>query len=420
VSLIKISILNGIAVVIKTASAVIINKILAIYLGPTGYAIIGQFQNAILIIVNLAGAQLATGVTKITAEHFDNKVKQHLVWQTSVNISLKASMFGAILLFIIGDKLEEWLIYKTENQYIFTCLAIALPAMVLNNILLAIIIGKKETNLYVTINILGSLINMLLIGILAYNFGIYGALISLIISPVILLISNFCMVTKRNWFNIKYLVGQINKPILEKLSGFALMGVISTLFVPTSYIIIRDQLATSLGVNAAGYWQASWKISEIYLLLITSTLSIYYLPRLAEIREANELKDEIVKVYSFIMPFVIISSTIVYLSREFIVITLFTQDFLPIIDLFLWQSIGDVIKISSWIFSYVLISRAKVKIFIYTEIIFSILFVVLSWIFIERYGLIGVPIAYTINTGVYCIIMAYIVKKEIFEMEKRN
>jgi PST family polysaccharide transporter len=63
-NLVKTSLLNGIAVAIKVASALVLNKILAVYVGPAGYAVIGQFQNAVSIVVNLAGGAVATGVTK--------------------------------------------------------------------------------------------------------------------------------------------------------------------------------------------------------------------------------------------------------------------------------------------------------------------------------------------------------------------
>ncbi len=64
-SLVKTSLLNGIAVIVKMLSALMLNKVLAIYVGPSGYAIIGQFQNVASILVSFSGGVLATGVTKV-------------------------------------------------------------------------------------------------------------------------------------------------------------------------------------------------------------------------------------------------------------------------------------------------------------------------------------------------------------------
>ena len=419
-SLVKTSLLNGIAVVVKVASALVLNKILAVFVGPAGYAVIGQFQNAVSIIVSLAGGVVATGVTKVTAQHFDDEAKQHAVWQTAIRFSLVASVMAAIPLLLMGDSLAQWLLHRADMSSVFVWLALTLPAMAANNLLLAIVNGKKEVGIYVAANIIGSLISMLLVGLLAFNFGLYGTLVAFTINPAIVLLATAAIVARRDWFKAKFLWGQMNRPALRELSGFALMGLTSALTVPISYMLIRDHLATSLGLSAAGYWQASWKISEIYLMLVTTTLSVYYLPRLAEIRTAPELKAEIIKVYRFVMPVVAMGAATIYLLRDFIIETLFTPDFLPMRELFPWQLAGDVIKIGSWILAYIMLGRAMVKLFVITEISFSISFVLLSWLLVDIFGLVGVALAYAINYFLYWASMGFLVNNEMRQMKIRN
>ena len=417
-SLLKTSLLNGIAVAVKVASALVLNKILAVYVGPAGYAVIGQFQNAVSIIVSLAGGVVATGVTKATAQHYDDEAKQHAVWQTAIRLSLVVSIIAAIPLLLMSGTLAQWLLHRIDMANVFVWLGITLPAMAANNLLLAIVNGKKEVGIYVAANIVGSLISMLLVGLLAYNFGLYGALVAFVINPAVVLLATATLVARRYWFRAKFLWGKTNRPAIRELSGFALMGLTSALTVPISYMFIRDQLATSLGLSAAGYWQASWKISEIYLMLVTTTLSVYYLPRLAEIRTAPELKTEIIKVYSFVMPIVAMGAVTIYLIRDFIINSLFTTDFLPMRQLFPWQLAGDVIKIGSWILAYVMLGRAMVKIFVITEILFSILFVLFSWVLVDIFGLVGVSMAYAANYSLYWICMAYLMRNEIKKIQK--
>lgn len=419
-TLVKTSLLNGIAVAVKVASALVLNKILAVYVGPAGYAVIGQFQNAASIIVSLAGGVVATGVTKATAQHFDNEAKQHAVWQTAIRFSLVASVFAAIPLLFMSDKLSQWLLHRADMSSVFVWLALALPAMAANNLLLAIVNGKKEVGIYVTANIVGSLISFLMVGLLAINFGLYGALVAFVVNPAMVLLATAVIVARRNWFKAKFLWGQINRRALRELSGFALMGLTSALTVPVSYMLIRDHLATSLGLSAAGFWQASWKISEIYLMVVTTTMSVYYLPRIAEIRTAAELKSEVIKVYRFVMPIVVAGAVTIYLLRDFIIQTLFTPDFLPMRELFPWQLTGDVIKIGSWIFGYILLGRAMLKFFIITEIAFACLFVLLSWLMTDIFGLPGVAMAYVINYFLHLGCMIFLVMHELRQMETLN
>ncbi|MBC7489480.1 MAG: O-antigen translocase [Glaciimonas sp.] len=416
-SLVKTSLLNAIAVAVKVASALVINKILAIYVGPAGYTVIGQFQNAVSIIVSLAGGVVATGVTKVTAQHFDDERKQHAVWQTAIRFSLVASIAAAIPLLLMGNNLSQWLLHRTDMSSVFVWLALTLPAMAANNLLLAITNGKKEVGIYVTTNIFGSLISMLVTGLLAFNFGLYGTLVAFAINPAIVLLATATIVARRDWFKVKFIWGQVNRPALRELSGFGLMGLTSALTIPISYMLIRNHLATHLGLTEAGYWQASWKISEIYLMLVTTTLSVYYLPRIAEIRTAAELKAEIFKVYRFVMPVVIVFAATIYMARDIIINILFTTDFLPMRKLFQWQLTGDVIKIGSFVLAHIMLGRAMVKFYVFTEILFSILFFILTLVFVEKWGLKGVAIAYGINYSLYWILMIYLVRSEISKLD---
>ena len=417
-SLVKTSLLNGISVAVKLASALVLNKILAVYVGPAGYAVIGQFQNVVSMLVSLAGGLVATGVTKSTAQHFDDEAKQHKVWQTAVRFSLVASLLTGLVLLIVGGRLSELLLHRTDMRSIFIWLALALPAMAANNLLLAIVNGKKEVGVYIAANITGSFVSLLIIGLLAYSFGLFGALLAFAISPAIVLLSTTALVARRGWFRPHFLWGKIDAPSTRELSGFAIMGITSALVVPVSYMLIRDHLASRLGLSAAGFWQASWKISEIYLMLVTTTLSVYYLPRLAEIRTAPELKAEVIKVYRFVMPVVVIGALIIYLFRDFIIRTLFTEDFYPMRELFAWQLTGDVVKIGSWVLAYIMLGRAMVRVFVITEISFSLSFVLLSWWLIDLFGLSGVAIAHVINYFLYWMWVGYLVKYEIRKMPK--
>ena len=85
-NLLKTSVLNGIAVLIRTATLFILNKILAVYVGPSGYAVIGQFQNFIQIVTTFAGGAINNAVIKYTAEYYDDKNKQRIGWKAAGSI----------------------------------------------------------------------------------------------------------------------------------------------------------------------------------------------------------------------------------------------------------------------------------------------------------------------------------------------
>ena len=171
-SLIRTSLLNAIAVAVKVGAAMGLNKILAVYVGPAGYAAIGQFQNAIAIAVSVAGGVIGPGVTKGTAEHFDDEPKQHAFWQTALKLTLVGTVIASITFIVARTWLAAYLLQQHTMSTVFIGLALALPAIAINNLLLAILNGKKEVVTYVSANIVCSLLSLGVVGGLTFQLGV--------------------------------------------------------------------------------------------------------------------------------------------------------------------------------------------------------------------------------------------------------
>ena len=412
-NLLKTSALNGIAVLIKTATMFILNKVLAVYVGPSGYAVIGQFQNFIQIVTSFAGGAINTAVIKYTAQYYEDENRQRAIWRTAGSIVLLFSIVIAFLILILQRQLSIYIFQTDEFQSVFVWFAVFLLFFNFNALFLAILNGKKEILKLVMANIAGSLFSLAITGVLAFKFGLYGALVALSIYQSTAFLVTLVLCYKADWFKFKYLFGKIDPDITRKFAGFALMALTSALCVPLSQIAIRTYMTGEFGIAYAGYWEAMIRLSGAYLMLVTTTLSVYYLPRLAELSAISDIKKEVYLGYKVIFPVALLGAILVYLLRDWIIGLLFTDDFLPMRDLFLWQMIGDSLKIGSWILAYLMLSKAMTKLFIVTEIIFSVLLVVSTYLFTKIFGFEGVSIAYLVNYAVYWIVMGLLVFKNI-------
>lgn len=404
-NLIKTSVLNGIAVVIKTATLFFLNKILAIYVGPAGYAAIGQFQNFIQMVTTFAGSALNTAVVKYTAEYHDDKEKQHLVWRSSVFLVLIFSMIFTFLIFLFNKDLS-WYIFKSEEYSgVFTWFAIFLIFFNLNTLLLAILNGKKEINRLVIANIMGSLFSLTIMSFFAINYGLRGALISLSLYQSLNFIVTLLLCYRLNWFKLSYFIGRLDVDVAKKFMAFALMALVSAVCVPLSQIIIRSYLTHEFGIVYAGYWEAMIRLSSGYLMLVTTTLSVYYLPRLSELKFLEDIKKEVVLGYKLIFPLAILGGIFVFVLKDWIIQILFSKSFLPMRDLFLWQLIGDSLKIGSWILAFIMLGKAMTKLYVITEIIFALSSILLTYFSTHFFGFEGVSIAHIINYSIYWFVL---------------
>lgn len=408
-NLLKTSALNGIAVLIKTATMFILNKVLAIYVGPSGYAVIGQFQNFIQIVTSFAGGAINTAVIKYTAEYYEDESRQRAIWRTAGSIVFLFSIIIAFLILIFQRQLSVYIFQTDEFQSVFVWFAVFLLFFNFNALFLAILNGKKEILKLVIANIVGSLFSLAITGILAFKFGLYGALVALSIYQSTAFLTTLLLCYKADWFRFKYLFGKIEPNITRKFAGFALMALTSALCIPLSQIAIRTYMTGEFGIEYAGYWEAMIRLSGAYLMLVTTTLSVYYLPRLSELSAISDIKKEVYLGYKVIFPVALLGALLVYLLRDWIIGLLFTDEFLPMRDLFLWQMIGDSLKVGSWILAYLMLSKAMTKLFIITEILFASTLVGLTYIFTKIFGFEGVSIAYLINYALYWIVMSLFV-----------
>jgi polysaccharide transporter, PST family len=408
--LIKTSLINSLAVGIRVLTAIGLNKILAMHVGPTGFALIGQLQNFIAMITNLSSGAMNKGVIKYTAEYYDDNSMQVSFWRTAGTIGAIGSISIGLILAITRVPLSVWLLKDKEYASIFIWLGIALFMFMLNALLLAIINGNKEIRLYVLVNICSSLISLIFTGGLVLYFGLYGAFIAMAINQSIILLVTLSFCWNRPWFSIKNIFGTIELRPLKYLSKFALIAIVSAILGPIAQIIIRNQLGSNFGWDAAGHWQALNRISKLYLMLVTTPLAVYYLPRLSEIRNRKELHKEITSGYKIILPIVIFGAILIYVLRDWMVVTLFSVEFEKMTKLFLWQLLGDISRIGSWLLAYVMLSKAMVKLTVITEIIFSVSWVLFVMLFTSLYGVIGAQIGYFLNYVIYWLTVFILLK----------
>lgn len=91
---------------------------------------------------------------------------------------------------------------------------------------------------------------------------------------------------------------------------------------------------------------------------------------------------------------------------------LFSADFVEMSGLFLWRVIGDFLKISSWLIAFLMHAKAMTKLFIITEISFTIFYVIIAFLLGNIIGLQGIVLGYAINYAVYFIAVFILLYKK--------
>jgi PST family polysaccharide transporter len=410
-TLVKTSFLNAIAVAIRILTSLALNKILAVQIGAGGYAVMGQFQNFVNMLTTVAGGAVNTGVTKYTAENYHDNDRQILFWRTAGSVALIGSAVAGIALALFNAPLSVLILADPRYGNVFIWLGAGIVLFAFNALLLSILNGKKEIGRYIVANIASSALSLLVTGGLALYGGIRGALIALSVNQSVVFFVTLAICWRTPWFKLRFLFGQIDTTALRALSKYTLMTLTSALCIPASQILIRNHLGEKFGLPIAGHWEALMRISSLYLMVVTTPLAVYYLPRLSEIRDRKELWKEVFQGYRLILPVTAAGAFSIYLLRDILIRTLFTAEFSPMRDLFAWQMIGDTVKIGSWLLGYIMLGRAMTKIYVITEIIFSASWVGLVWLMSDCFGPQGAQIGYFLNYIFYWLTLAFLIAR---------
>lgn len=413
-TLVKTSILSFIATAIKMLAAIVINKAVAVYIGPSGLALIGQFQNFSQFVMTVAQGAINSGVTKYAAEYGKDDERLPILFSTAAKISLFSSIVVGFGIVLLSNYASIHFLKSEGYGYVFVIFGFTIVLFVINNLLLSALNGLKEIKTWVTINIIQSIYSLILTTLLVILLGLDGALIALVTNQSVIFFIVLWMLRKHQVIKLENFKGPFDKLEAKKLAGFAAMAITSAATVPVSNLIIRNYIGETLSWDDAGYWQGIWYISTMYLTVATTTLSIYYLPRLSEITDKTELRKELWQGYKIIMPIVIAMSVTIFILKDSIIWLLFTETFSPMRELFLWQLIGNTIKLAAWLLAYIMLARAMTKSFILTEIIFSLTFVIFAIMLVNQYGVIGVTYAFSFNYIIYFFIILRLTRDIIF------
>ena len=412
--LVKTSFFSAIITLIRLASGFIANKVVAIYTGPGGVALIGAFTNFIALALTFANGAINNGVIKYTSEYEGNEVQQKLLVSTSFKISIYCSIIFGPILIIFAPIFSTWILTNNIYTNAIRVLGISIVLYSLNSLLISILNGRHQIKTYTLVNTIGSIVGLLFTIFLVYFFKVDGALYALVLSQSIVFFVTLLLIVKSPWFSWSYFTQPFNKVLAKKLGGFSLMAIVTAILVPVSQILLRNLLIDKVGIDGAGYWQGMMKVSDGYLLLIVTTLSTYYLPKLSSLKTNKELRNEIFKGYKIILPVVLFGCAAIYYLRYWLIKVLYTPSFSPMEALFFWQLVGDFFKMAAWILSYLMLAKAMVKIFIFTEVLFTVLYVVFGLIFVHQFKLVGITFAFALNYLLYFLTMLYIFRKLIF------
>jgi len=413
--LFKVAHLNSATIATKIIAGILTSKAIAIFIGVEGMALIGNLRNFISAIQSFAILGFYNGFVKTVAKFKDDALELSKTISTTYYLGFFSTVLMSFICYYNAEFINELLFLGNYNYaYVIEILALALPFYALNMFCFGIMNGFSNFKMLLIINIIGQILGLAVTLYLIYVDNIDGALVAAVISPsLIFLITLVGIINRRNLMpHVK--ISHVSLSVLKRFAPFAVMALVTAIALPFVSILIRNFIIEELGIKQAGYWEAMNRISDYYLMFVTSIMTLYIIPRFSEIDNKKEFRKEVFGFYKSVMPVFGIGLLLIYFLRPFIVSLVFSEEFQPVEHLFLWQLLGDFVKVLSIVIAYQFLAKKMFAQFIIIEIFLVIMLYLTSVYFIELFGVEGAVMGHFISYLMHFLIVLLVFSNSLF------
>jgi len=413
--LFKISFFNSLSVILKIGIGLVTSKLLAIFVGPNGMALVGNLRNFMTSLESISTLGFQNGIVKYVAEEKEDKNRLQKMISTVFISLLVVAIVSSFGLYFLADFWNKQIFGNHfEYKIVFKATALALPWYAISIFLLSLLNGLGKFNKVIWVNILGNLMGLLVSLFMILHFKTLGGLLAIVISPALLFFVTFYFITKEFCFFKTIRSDYFDFQILKNLSSYSLMALVSSIFGPLVYLAIRKNVIEAVGIGQAGFWETITRISAYYMMFISTILSVYFFPKLAAAKNKKETQMVFWSFYKNILPLFVVALGTIYFARFFIIQLLFTKEFLPVTTLFFWQLIGDILKATALILGYQFFAKKMTTAFIISEIFSLAVLYFSSNYLIGVFGMQGVVMAQAFENLIYLLVLGIYFRKSLF------
>ena len=397
---------------LKIAIGLVTSKVIAVFVGPGGMALLGNLRNFMSSLETITTLGFQNGIVKYVAENTNDKPELKKVISTAlISITVVAIVLSGTLFLMAGFWNDTIFGADFRYAYIVRVLAGAFPWYAASIALIAVINGLSKFKDVIYITIIGNLIGLLVSLFMIWQYHTSGALLSIIITPSLVFFIALYFVNRQISLSQYITLQSFSFDVIRKMGSYSLMAFVSAVLAPVVMLLIRNNIIATVGIEQAGYWEAINRIATYYLMFISTIMTVYFLPKLVTATTTSETRAIIIGYYKTLMPVYSIGLLLLFLLRDFMLQLLFTKDFLPVRDLFVWQLMGDLLKGFAVLLGYNLIAKKHTVAFIVTEFISMGIMYFSSLYLVSIFGIEGVVMAHFITYAVYLVVLLVYFRK---------
>lgn len=394
---------------LKLGITIIIGKVIASSTGLVGFVYFGQANNVLAIVYAFLSLGLTNAIIKYTSIYAAEKDHLNEYLGTSVYLVLASNLVLGLPILLFSRTISEFVFASSDYYWFFMMLLVLMPFYSIGQIFISYLNGKKDFNKILKLNLAISLFTGLISIALVWLFGVFGVFFSLAFNLIFYFLIPF--VWANSSLNEHSFKPHLSRGKVKVLFSFSLMFIAGASVLPISQFFQRSFLLNHLSELDAGLWESLNRISMLISLLVSSVLSMYLLPKLANLNTRFEISPLIKRIAFYIASASFFGFSIFWLIRDEIVLVLYTKEFLRISDVLHIQFVGDFFRLGSLVFAYLLIAKEKIVYYLSGEIGIGVLLVLLTKLLVIPLGFEGAIYSYSICYFIYFLYLLIVYKR---------
>jgi O-antigen/teichoic acid export membrane protein len=380
--------------------------------GPPAIAEQGLIMSLMSLATMLAAFGLGSGVVRFGAPAITkNDLDQIAALRRAAWLVQTISwIIVAMLMLIFYDQIGQWLLGKQNALLEVAVVALALGFTLSSALHTNVLNAYQRVKVLVGSNVIVALISNLAGVIVLWRFGVDGVVWGVLIGSV------------AGWLAVRFVVlrevGPVMKVSSEQVNAaaktllkFGGPFTLSLVFGQVVQQLLPSLILHELGRDEVGFYRVAGSFSVVYMGFLTNAMAQDYFPRLSALSSDVEVKEVMNQQHKLIMVLCLpVIFGLMWLAQ--IVVPLFySSAFLPSVAVLEWQLVGSVLKLSSWVMSFVILARAGSGWFLLTEISAGIVSLIANLWAMRAFGVSGLGIAFVITYAVYWLIVALVLRR---------
>jgi len=417
------TLIMGASSVVVLLVDIVRSKVLAVFLGPTGMGSLSVLNQFHTLAVSLIGLGLSAGLVKYVAVYNSEgniqSVRSMLV--TSFRAILGCAFVVCALTLILRVPMAKWLLDDPGQASFLAVYAVALPLAAYPLVAGSLLQGLQRITTLARISVGRSLLSLALIVPLVLAYRLEGAVYGVLVTTGVHLLLCY-RVLRREAESYRVFQPQGgDRGVVKTLLPYGATSLTIGAIYCVSLLLIKVIIVQRLGLEMNGIFQPVFALTMAYPTLVLSAMSTYAYPRLCELSGADRITAELNGNLRVVLLLIVPIMFVMLLAREPIVVFLYSARFREAADYLPVQIISDFFKTLNWVFGLFLLPTGRLRAFLWLNATIDILVVLLSLIWIDRFGLHAVTASFAASYALAFVANYFYARRQIaFRLWKDN